>query len=150
MTDAKTIQKLILDKLEDRNSVLTKREIQYMLNTVNRDDTTIIATKFLLGAESADEGFRIDEQITKQGLDWLAKERRKGKNRKQFEYGLAEIVLDNFDYFSLRGFREVNQEKGIKFRHYVPNWMVFSNRQTESKRIEEFEYHNYGELVITA
>lgn len=154
MTDTKTTEKLILDKLKDHDSVLSKREIQYMLNTVNKEtnfrlNATDIAYKFLIAVESADEGFRIDDQITKQGFDWLAKERRKSKNRDQFEYGIAEVVLDNFGYFTLRGFREVNQEKGRKFPFYVPNWMVFSNRNTPTKRIEEFEYHNFGGLVIT-
>lgn len=149
MTDGKTIQKIILDKLKDHDSVLSKREIQYMLNTVNKDDATDIAHEFLIGVESADEGFRIDETQTIQGLDWLAKERRKSKNREQFEYGVAEIVLDNFSHFSLRGFREVNFENGRKFPFYVPNWMVFSTDKTPSKRNEEFEYHNFGGLVIT-
>jgi len=134
MTDTKTIQKLILKKLDDRESVLTKREIQYMLNTVNKDHLSEISVKFLLGAESADEGFRITDEHTQQGLNYLQKERRKSKNRDQFEYGIAEVVLDNFGYFTLRGFREVNQEKYIKIPHYVPNWMVFSNTNTPSKR----------------
>ncbi len=146
MTNSKTIQQLILKKLDNQDSILTKREIQYMLNTVNKDDSTEIAEKFLIGVESADEGFRIDDQMTKQGLDWLKKERRKGKNKELFEEEtLAGIILDHFDYFSLRGFREVNLEKGRKFTHYVPNWMVFSNNQ----QYPEFEYHNFGELVIT-
>lgn len=147
---SQTLTAKILKKLDDHESVLTKQEIQYMLNTVNKDHLSEISIKFLLGVESADEGFRITDQQTQQGLDYLQKERRKSKNRHQFEYGMAEVVLDSFDYFTLRGFREVNQEKYIKNPHYVPNWMVFSNRNTPSKRIEEFEYHTYGELVITA
>jgi len=138
------LQKEILTKLDNRNSVLKKNEIQVMLNTINKDDTSEIAKKFLLDSESAEEGFKITPEQTDQGLKFLMRERSKGANRDQFENSIAGEVIDNFKEFRLRGFREVNLEKGRTIPFYVPQWIVFSN----NSQFPEFEYYWEGKLVI--
>lgn len=137
-------QKEILKKLKNKNSILTKGEIQIMLNVINKDDTTEVAKEFLIGAESADEGFKITPEQTEQGLNFLKRERSKGVNRDQFENSIAGEVLDDFKSFGLMGFREVNLEKGRTIPFYVPQWVVFS----KNDKFPEFHYYWEGKLVI--
>lgn len=132
-----TMQKDMLEKLRNKNTILTESDVNYIKNTVNHtfqgsgDKETEFEKEITKMINEHEDGYRITPEQTEKGLKYLKSSRIYNK----FLGYREQDIVDNPDEYRLVGMYDA----GTYMRSFhVPLYRLYRKKEGEGRRYMEY------------